>query len=180
MRAVKLALAAAAAASSSAAAATPSSIRAAVYVGAGANAGSADNYTLALQQLVASGALASVTPLNGSDVGAQLTNAAFDVVVFPGGSGSQEFVGIDAAGQAAVKAFVRAGGGYLGTCAGAYLALTGTCCDTPIPGYCGGATGCSKSATMLGLVDGYATGACRARVCAEGRVPGYLVLRPLC
>ena len=30
------------------------------------------------------------------------------------------------------------GGGYLGTCAGSYLALTGTCCDEVIPGYCNG------------------------------------------
>lgn len=75
--------------------------------------------------------------------------------MFPGGSGSEEYKAIGSAGAAAVTAFVNNGGGYLGTCAGSYLAMTGTCCDEVIPGYCNGKSGCAKSPYMLGLVDAY-------------------------
>jgi len=103
--------------------------------------------------LAASGTISTLTELEGPDVASQLTPAAFDVVVFPGGGGSSEATGIGAAGAAAVQAFVAGGGGYYGTCAGAYLAGTATCCDVPTPGYCGGATGCTKSSYALGLVQ---------------------------
>lgn len=46
----------------------------------------------------------------------------FDVVVFPGGSGSKEAAAIGDDGCAAVREFVKSGGGYIGICAGAYLA----------------------------------------------------------
>jgi glutamine amidotransferase-like uncharacterized protein len=45
----------------------------------------------------------------------------FDVLVFPGGSGSKQAKAIGEKGRAAVGDFVAAGGGYLGVCAGAYL-----------------------------------------------------------
>ena len=48
--------------------------------------------------------------------------AQFDVVIFPGGSGSKQAATLDAKGRAAVQAFVKNGGGYLGICAGSYLA----------------------------------------------------------
>lgn len=48
-----------------------------------------------------------------------------DVVVFMGGSGTQQGRALGDAGKAAVKAFVARGGGYVGVCAGAYLALQG-------------------------------------------------------
>ncbi|QDU83077.1 Succinylglutamate desuccinylase / Aspartoacylase family protein [Planctomycetes bacterium Pla163] len=48
--------------------------------------------------------------------------AEFDVVVFPGGSGSAQANSIGADGRDAVRAFVEGGGGYVGICAGAYLA----------------------------------------------------------
>jgi predicted deacylase len=47
----------------------------------------------------------------------------FDVVVFPGGSGSREAASLGEAGRERVRAFVEQGGGYIGICAGAYLAL---------------------------------------------------------
>jgi hypothetical protein len=47
-----------------------------------------------------------------------------DVVVFTGGSGSKEGTAIGDAGREAVKKFVERGGGYLGICAGAYLACS--------------------------------------------------------
>lgn len=52
-----------------------------------------------------------------------LTN--YDVVIFGGGSGSKEAEGIGETGRAAVKEFVANGGGYIGICAGAYLATSG-------------------------------------------------------
>jgi glutamine amidotransferase-like uncharacterized protein len=56
---------------------------------------------------------------------AELQNGAlkqFDVVVFPGGSGSQQAAGIGESGRENVRAFVESGRGYLGICAGCYLA----------------------------------------------------------
>jgi putative intracellular protease/amidase len=51
-----------------------------------------------------------------------LANEKFDVILFTGGSGSRQSKAIGEAGCAAVKKFVEAGGGYVGICAGAYLA----------------------------------------------------------
>jgi hypothetical protein len=48
----------------------------------------------------------------------------FDVVVFSGGSGSAEAESINEAGRANVREYVRGGGGYVGVCAGAYLACS--------------------------------------------------------
>jgi putative intracellular protease/amidase len=49
----------------------------------------------------------------------------FDVVIFSGGSGSKEAAALGDAGRENVRNFVREGGGYVGICAGAYLACTG-------------------------------------------------------
>ena len=66
---------------------------------------------------------ANVTTLKDEDeLLAKLTPGAFDVVFFPGGSGGGEDHGIGPKGADAVRAFVQAGGGYLGICGGAYLA----------------------------------------------------------
>ncbi len=46
----------------------------------------------------------------------------FDVVFFPGGSGSEVGNGLRKEGRDAVREFVAGGGGYIGICAGAYLA----------------------------------------------------------
>ncbi|HUT10811.1 MAG TPA: BPL-N domain-containing protein [Thermoguttaceae bacterium] len=46
----------------------------------------------------------------------------FDVVIFPGGGGSKQAAAIGPEGRRAVQQFVRRGGGYVGICAGAYLA----------------------------------------------------------
>lgn len=45
-----------------------------------------------------------------------------DVLVHPGGSASGQGKALGDAGREAVRRFIRAGGGYLGVCAGAYLA----------------------------------------------------------
>jgi hypothetical protein len=49
----------------------------------------------------------------------------FDLVEFPGGSGSKEAAAIGPKGRDKVREFVEQGGGYLGICAGAYLAIGG-------------------------------------------------------
>ena len=49
----------------------------------------------------------------------------FDCVVFTGGSGSGQARGLMDNGRRAVHAFVEEGGGYVGICAGSYLACSG-------------------------------------------------------
>ena len=46
----------------------------------------------------------------------------FDVLIHPGGSGGSQGRALDARGRAMVREFVRNGGGFIGICAGAYLA----------------------------------------------------------
>ena len=48
--------------------------------------------------------------------------AEFDVLVHPGGSGSRQGKALGDDGRRAVRSFVKRGGGYLGVCAGSYLA----------------------------------------------------------
>lgn len=48
--------------------------------------------------------------------------ADVDVLVHPGGSGSKQGKALGKSGRETVRQFVRDGGGYLGVCAGAYLA----------------------------------------------------------
>jgi glutamine amidotransferase-like uncharacterized protein/predicted deacylase len=59
--------------------------------------------------------------VSGADV-RERALAQFDVAIFPGGTGSGQGGALGAAGREAVRAFVRDGGGYVGICAGAYLA----------------------------------------------------------
>ena len=48
--------------------------------------------------------------------------AGADVLVQPGGSGSRQAKSLQPAGRKVIQDFVRHGGGYVGICAGAYLA----------------------------------------------------------
>lgn len=68
----------------------------------------------------------AVQKLNGPQIGdGTLSHEAFDVVIFTGGSGSRQSKAIGEAGLVAVRRFVEHGGGYIGICAGAYLACDG-------------------------------------------------------
>jgi hypothetical protein len=49
----------------------------------------------------------------------------FDVVMFTGGSGSGQARALGEQGRREVQRFVREGGGYIGICAGSYLACSG-------------------------------------------------------
>ena len=57
------------------------------------------------------------------NVSSTLTRANADLVIFPGGSGGGQAQALGPAGMAAVRAFVHGGGGYIGTCGGAFLAI---------------------------------------------------------
>lgn len=65
-----------------------------------------------------------VTKLKGADIAAGGLKG-YDLVMFTGGSGSAEAAGLGEKGREEVRAFVRNGGGYVGICAGAYLACSG-------------------------------------------------------
>lgn len=65
----------------------------------------------------------TVTRVKAADWGAA-DLSPFDVVVFSGGSGSVQAEAIGEAGRNNVREYVRGGGGYVGICAGAYLACS--------------------------------------------------------
>ena len=49
---------------------------------------------------------------------------AYDVLIVSGGSATKQTKALEAAGQDAIRDFVRGGGGYVGICAGAYMAAS--------------------------------------------------------
>ena len=65
-----------------------------------------------------------LTKLKGADIAAGALKG-YDLVMFTGGSGSAEAGGLGEKGREEVREFVRHGGGYVGICAGAYLACSG-------------------------------------------------------
>lgn len=66
-----------------------------------------------------------VALMKGRDI-AEKGLAGFDVVIFTGGSASKQGNALGEKGRENVRKFVRSGGGYVGICAGAYLACAGT------------------------------------------------------
>lgn len=67
---------------------------------------------------------AKVTLIKAEDF-AKIDLSQFDVLAFPGGLSSNQGKGLGKEGRDAVVRYVYNGGGYLGICAGAYLATTG-------------------------------------------------------
>ena len=66
----------------------------------------------------------TITQVTPEDIQAGvLTN--YDLVIFCGGRGSKQAEAIGEEGRENVKRFVASGGGYIGICAGAYLATSG-------------------------------------------------------
>lgn len=65
----------------------------------------------------------AVTVMKAEDIQAGLDR--YNVVIFTGGSGSKQAKTIGDKGHEVVKRFVENGGGYIGICAGAYLACDG-------------------------------------------------------
>ena len=97
-----------------------SGLRLALYRGPGTGGKGPTN----LLQRLNGGTKSSVTQVSPEEIrSGVLTN--YDVVIFAGGSGSKQAEAIGEAGREAVRQFVGRGGGYVGICAGAYLATSG-------------------------------------------------------
>ncbi|MBM3826915.1 MAG: hypothetical protein FJ410_09400 [Verrucomicrobia bacterium] len=101
-------------------AAQPAPIRVAVYDDKGATGKGIP----AVEKILGASKDFEVIKLKGPDFTADNLRR-FDLVMFTGGSGSAEAEGLGVAGREEVRKFVREGGGYVGICAGAYLACTG-------------------------------------------------------
>lgn len=99
----------------------PRKIKIALYKGPGTGGKGPPELIKIFSEGNASTSLAEVTP---EQIRAGALNN-FDVVIFAGGSGSQEAKAIGEDGCARVQQFVGRGGGYVGICAGAYLATAG-------------------------------------------------------
>ena len=76
-----------------------------------------------MEQRIQSLPQATVTRLT-ADLWATADLRPYDVVVFSGGSGSVQAEAIGEAGRNNIREYVRGGGGYVGVCAGAYLACS--------------------------------------------------------
>lgn len=94
-------------------------IKVGVYSGPGAPQSSVDAVVKVMKPFTE----ATTVILSGEEIGT-LNLSAYDVLVFPGGSGSGQSKGIGEAGLKNVREFVNNGGGYVGICAGAYLACS--------------------------------------------------------
>ena len=92
-------------------------VRVAVYEGGGVGA-SADKLIAAIESR---GPRFRVSRISSTDISAGGLKD-FDVLVQPGGSGSKQAKSIGPQGRETIRKFVDTGGGYLGVCAGAYLA----------------------------------------------------------
>ncbi len=86
--------------------------------------GSGEKGIAAVSALARQLAGARVTALKPAALGtADLSG--YDLIIFSGGSGSAQAKALGEAGRQNVRRFVEGGGGYLGVCAGAYLACAG-------------------------------------------------------
>lgn len=96
-------------------------IRVAVYDAGGTGGHGVENLTRILERSPESMPAFVLHHVGPADIRAGVLNQ-FDVVIFPGGSGSKEAAAIGEEGRKAVRKFVESGGGYVGICAGAFLA----------------------------------------------------------
>lgn len=109
-----------AAARAGAAAPAKAGLRVALYRGPGTGGKGPPN----LKQRLNRSNDISLTDISPEEIRAgTLTN--YDVVIFAGGSGSKQAEAIGEVGREAVRQFVGHGGGYVGICAGAFLATSG-------------------------------------------------------
>ena len=91
-------------------------IRVAVYDGGGTGGKGVEN----LQGILERCSRTTVNHVGPADIASGALDH-FDVVIFPGGSGSAEAKALGPRAKQAVQAFVKNGGGYIGICAGAFL-----------------------------------------------------------
>lgn len=98
----------------------PARIRIALYKGPGTGGAGPTNLLKRLNHAPET----SITEVSPAEIqSGALTN--YNVVIFGGGSGSKEAEAIGEIGRSNVVNFVSNGGGYVGICAGAYLATSG-------------------------------------------------------
>lgn len=97
----------------------PKPIRAALYDDAGSTGKGVPRVT----ELLGKDTAFKLTIVKGTDIAAGALKDQ-DVVIFTGGSGSKQAAGLGEAGKTEVRKFVENGGGYVGICAGAYLACS--------------------------------------------------------
>lgn len=95
-------------------------LRVAIFEGKGASSG---GIATTERRITTSLPQASVTRVKAADW-ATIDLKRFDVVVFTGGSGSAQAESLGKEGRDNVREYVRGGGGYVGICAGAYLACS--------------------------------------------------------
>lgn len=95
-------------------------LKIAIYEGPGSGESGVAKVSARAQQLRG----ATVTRVKAAEMGTR-DLSEFDIVIFSGGSGSGQSKAIGEAGRKNVREFVERGGGYLGICAGAYLACAG-------------------------------------------------------
>ncbi len=94
-------------------------VKVAIYSGKGAPLDGVNSVTDRVKSIPE----ATVTKVSAEEMGT-IDLKAFDVVVFSGGSGGAQGEAIGETGRKNVREYVKNGGGYLGICAGAYLACT--------------------------------------------------------
>ena len=94
-------------------------LKVAIFEGKGASGGGIDSTESRIQSIPQ----ASVTRVKAEEW-ATIDLKQFEVVVFSGGSGSAQAEAIGEAGRNNVREYVRGGGGFVGICAGAYLACS--------------------------------------------------------
>ena len=116
-----------------------SGIRVAIFTDPDAGSTSANCIQATLGILSTNSGFIPSTITGASIRAGALTN--YDVVMFPGGSGAGQAGALQQAGCQKVEQFVAAGGGYVGTCAGAFL---------PVLGY---TLGGNASTEWLNIVD---------------------------
>lgn len=97
-------------------AADESQVRVAVYTDSGAS-----RSVKALLQLLNENPALQVEKITARQIQSEKLQS-FDVLIQPGGSGGKQGRTLETTDRDAVRTFVRDGGGYVGFCAGAYLA----------------------------------------------------------
>jgi hypothetical protein len=103
------------------AASKPRALKVAVYTDAGPSAGGEQ-----VLRVLAGFSDVKVDRFTAADIrGGRL--AGYDVLLHPGGTGGGQGKALGEEGREQVRSFVRGGGGFVGICAGAYLAS----CDYP-------------------------------------------------
>lgn len=95
-------------------------VRVALYRGPGTAGKGPPN----LMRLLNDGSKTTIREVTPAEIRAGVLTS-FDVVIFAGGSASKQAQAIAETGRQAVRDFVSQGGGYIGICAGAYLATSG-------------------------------------------------------